>query len=69
MGILDLNKSEIGRLAGLSRTTTSDILRGVQEGDLGQLDLICDVLGLTLWQEVKAAEDATESRRLKRLAG
>lgn len=60
----NMSKSELARKSGLERTAVSDIVRGITQADVEQLDAICQALGITLTSVIKDAEKATDSRRL-----
>lgn len=60
----NLSKSELARRAGLDRTAVSDIVRGLQQADIEQLDAICQALGVTLTDILVKAEQETDARRL-----
>jgi len=60
----NMSKSELARKSGVERTTVSDIVRGLSQADLEQLDAICQALGVRMTDILRAAEDATDSRRL-----
>lgn len=59
-----MSKAELARRAGLDRTTVSDIVRGLQQADLDQLDAICDALRMPLAKLIKDADAASQERRL-----
>jgi len=59
-----MSKSELARKAGMDRTAVSDIVRGLQQADIEQLDSICQALGISMTEIIGKAEKATDSRRL-----
>lgn len=59
-----MSKSELARRSGIERTAVSDIVRGVSQADIEQLDAICQALGISMTAVIKEAEKNTDSRRL-----
>ena len=57
-------KSELARKSGIERTAVSDIVRGLSQADIEQLDAICQALGVSMTAVIKEAEAKTDSRRL-----
>lgn len=61
---LGRTKSDLSRQAGISRTVTSDIVRGLSQADIEQLDAMCQALGRSLTDVLKEADQATTKRLL-----
>lgn len=53
---LGLTKSELSRLSGIQRTMTSDIVRGLQQADIEQVEDLAQAMGMTLREVLAAAE-------------
>ena len=60
----NMSKAELARRAGLDRTAVSDIVRGLSQADIEQLDALCQALGISMTAVIEEAEAATDSRRL-----
>jgi len=60
----NMSKAELARRSKLDRTAVSDIVRGLSQADIEQLDAICQALGISMTAVIKEAEKTTDSRRL-----
>lgn len=59
---LGLTKSELSRLSGVQRTMTSDIVRGLQQADIEQVEDLANAMGMTLVEVLSAAEAAMSAK-------
>jgi ribosome-binding protein aMBF1 (putative translation factor) len=64
MGRRGVSKVQLAADSRLHRTMVSDIVRGLQQADIEQLEALCVALGLNMTREViEVAQRATEGRQ------
>jgi transcriptional regulator with XRE-family HTH domain len=58
-----VSKSELARRSGIQRTMASDIVRGLQQADIEQVQALSEALGLNWITVLHDAEVAIEAER------
>lgn len=65
VGRLGVPKTAVAAATGRSYTQVNEIIRGVSQADIEQLDDICQALGLDLTATIREAEELTTNRLIE----